>query len=88
MKVKHLIGVIGLGLVTSVGTTAQAQTIQEAIRTAINSHPEVSAAKHEVLAREQEIKGAKAGYLPLLMSLPDSAKKTLSLLRPANKTSA
>ncbi|WP_299768681.1 TolC family outer membrane protein [uncultured Pseudoteredinibacter sp.] len=64
MKVKHLIGVIGLGLVTSVGTTAQAQTIQEAIRTAINSHPEVSAAKHEVLAREQEIKGAKAGYLP------------------------
>lgn len=64
MKVKHLIGMIGLGVVSSMSLAAQAQTLQEAIRTAINSHPEVSAAKHEILAREQEIKGARAGYLP------------------------
>ncbi|GAA6152639.1 TolC family outer membrane protein [Pseudoteredinibacter isoporae] len=64
MKVKHLVGMIGLGVATSLSATIQAQTLQEAIRTSINSHPEVSAAKHEVLAREQEIKGARAGYLP------------------------
>lgn len=63
MKVKHLFTVIGLGISTA-SFQLQAQTLTEAIRTAIHSHPEVSAAANEVLARQQEIKGAKAGYLP------------------------
>ncbi|MCV6624796.1 MAG: TolC family protein, partial [Cellvibrionaceae bacterium] len=63
MNVKHLIGVIGLGVAT-LSPQLQAQPLQQAIRTAISTHPEVSAAANEVKAREQEIRGARAGYLP------------------------
>lgn len=54
-----IIGCIGVSAV-------QAEEFNQAIQGALNSHPEISAAKNQFLSREQEIKGAKAGYLPTL----------------------
>lgn len=52
-----IIGFVGVG-------AAYAEDFSQAIQGALNTHPEISAAKNQVLSREQEIKGAKAGYLP------------------------
>lgn len=66
MKVKHILGLISVGMATTFVSQLHAQTLTDAIRTAINTHPEVSAATNEVEARKQEIKGARSGYLPTL----------------------
>ena len=55
-----------IGLITGfLGATAvQAEEFNQALQKALNGHPEVNAAKNQLLSREQEIKRAKAGYLP------------------------
>lgn len=67
MKNKLKLGVTILGLGVAVqAATLQATSLQETIATAIASHPEVHAAKNQVLSREQEVRQAKSGYLPTL----------------------
>ncbi|GAA6154064.1 TolC family outer membrane protein [Pseudoteredinibacter isoporae] len=44
--------------------TVQAESFNQAVQAALDSHPEINAAKNQLSSREQEIKGAKAGYLP------------------------
>jgi outer membrane protein, adhesin transport system len=43
-----------------------ALTLQDAIKDMLANNPDVQAARQEMLAREHEIRGAKAGYLPKL----------------------
>lgn len=50
---------------TNVGVVG-ATSLKEAVGIALSSHPEVSAAKHQVLSRQQEVRQARAGYLPSL----------------------
>lgn len=54
---------VGLWLASS---SASALTIQDAIRDMLANNPDVQAARQEMLAREHEVRGAKAGYLPKL----------------------
>ncbi|MBB6521492.1 TolC family outer membrane protein [Pseudoteredinibacter isoporae] len=60
MKIRTIALLAGI-----VGTaTAQAEHFNQAVQAALDSHPEISAAKNQLLSREQEIKGARSGYLP------------------------
>lgn len=43
-----------------------ALTLQDAIKDTLTNNPDIQVARQEVLAREHEIRGAKAGYLPTL----------------------
>ena len=54
---------VGL-LLTSM--SASALTLQGVIKDMLANNPDVQAARQEMLAREHEIRGAKAGYLPTL----------------------
>ena len=45
---------------------AQAETVRDAVQHLINSNPDIRAAAHNRLAREQEVKQARAGYFPTL----------------------
>jgi adhesin transport system outer membrane protein len=55
--------VIGLWLAAS---PVSALTIEDAIKDMLAKNPNVQSARQEMLARENEIRGAKAGYLPTL----------------------
>lgn len=46
--------------------TPGAETLEEAVRTAIATHPDVLAAGYSRLARDQEVRKARAGYFPAL----------------------
>ncbi|MES2819820.1 MAG: TolC family outer membrane protein [Pseudomonadota bacterium] len=46
------------------GVHAQAQSLQEAIQQALNTHPEIQAGVNSRLAAEQQLKAARGGYLP------------------------
>ncbi len=65
----HLLGTakifVAVGLLSLVQNTS-ALTLQEAIEDMLANNPDVQAARQEMLAREHEVRGAKAGYLPTL----------------------
>lgn len=50
-------------LITSSG---YAETLQEAVRSVVERHPDVRSAAHNRLAREKEVVQARSGYLPQL----------------------
>lgn len=52
----------GLAFAPGVG----AETVQDAVKHLINSNPDVRAAAHNRLARDQEVKQARSGYFPTL----------------------
>lgn len=60
--------ILGVGVLVCSITAGNsvASSFQEAVKAALASHPEVSAAHNQMLSREQEIRLAKAGYLPTL----------------------
>lgn len=45
---------------------SSALTLAEVVEHALNTNPDLLAARQEVLARESEIRGARAGYLPTI----------------------
>ncbi len=57
---RHLI----LPLALSVSLAAQAETLSEAMQSALDVHPEVQSSVHARLAAEENMKGARGGYLP------------------------
>jgi adhesin transport system outer membrane protein len=63
LKVLRLVIPFGV-LVASL--PAHALTLQDAIKDMLANNPDVQVARQEMLAREHEIRGAKAGYLPTL----------------------
>jgi len=50
----------------SLPATAGAETLEEAVRTVLATHPDVLAAGYNRLARDQEVRQARAGYFPAL----------------------
>lgn len=53
-----------LPLVAALPFTAYAQSLQEAMRSALEVHPEIRAGVSARLAAEEELRAAKGGYLP------------------------
>ncbi len=56
--------ILGVGVLAS--TTVAAGTLENTIRTALASNPEVGVVKSDRLAVDQELRQARAGYLPSL----------------------
>ena len=46
------------------GSYIQAETLQEAIGTMLQTNPEVRSMAHNRLGRDQEVRQAKSGYMP------------------------
>jgi len=67
MKRGKLLGtaVLGVGILIG-GNTVQGETLKEAIETMIKSHPEVRSQAYNRLGRDEEVRQAKADYLPKL----------------------
>ena len=57
---------IGSIMLSVFSMTSNALTLQQAITGMLKDNPDVQEARREILAREHEIRGAKAGYLPTL----------------------
>ena len=53
-----------LPLFFAVSAAAHAQSLQEAMRSALDTHPEISAGVHARMAAEEQLRSAKGGYLP------------------------
>jgi len=70
INVRHLLKItqfiILCGIVMAVSFSANALTLQEAIKDTLANNPDVQEARQEMLVREHEIRGAKSGYLPTL----------------------
>ncbi len=60
----NLLGVLGITMFMS--SLASALTLTEVVEHTLKTNPDLLAARDRVLARESEIRGAKAGYLPTL----------------------
>ncbi len=71
-----------LGLLGSAG--AAALTLSEVVRHTLQTNPEVLAARHEFLSRGQEVRQAKAGYLPSLDLAAGIGRQTLESPSTAN----
>lgn len=59
------IGAAILGVVTVTGV-AQGETLREAVQSMVETHPDIRSVVYNRLARDQEIKQARAGYFPEL----------------------
>jgi len=53
-----------LPLAVALPFATQAQTLQEAMRSALEVHPEIRAGVNARLAAEEELRAAKGGYMP------------------------
>ncbi|MBU5637804.1 TolC family outer membrane protein [Geomonas sp. Red69] len=58
--------VLALGMFASAAGAAQAETLQDAVQYMLRSNPEVRANYYNKVAREKEVRQAKAGYLPTM----------------------
>lgn len=58
--------VLALGVFASGAGAAQAETLQDAVQYMLRSNPEVRAQYYNKVAREKEVRQAKAGYLPTM----------------------
>lgn len=65
MKQSALLSLVLLGGL-SIGTTCQAETIQDAVKTMVATNPDIRAAAHNRLGRDEEVRQARAGFLPSL----------------------
>lgn len=54
------------GALLANGSPTQAETLQEAIHQILQSHPEVRSVAYNRLGRDEEVRQARAGYLPTL----------------------
>lgn len=53
-----------LPFITVFSTATYAETIQEAIKSTLYTHPEVSASINSRFSAEHDLRAAKGGYLP------------------------
>lgn len=56
--------ILGVAICCLCSAASQANNFSTAVERALASHPEVSAANNQLLSRQQEVRAAKAGYLP------------------------
>ncbi len=66
MVAKKFWAILALTLMggATAGVAVQAETLQQAVKTMIESNPDVRSVAHNRLARDQEVRQAKAGYFP------------------------
>jgi len=58
--------VLAMGMLMTGTGVAQAETLQDAVRFMLQSNPDVRAQSYNRMAREKEVRQAKAGYLPTI----------------------
>ena len=56
--------IAALPLALAISVSAQAQTLTEAMQNALSVHPEIQSGINARLAVEEDMKAARAGYLP------------------------
>lgn len=68
MTTKKLSTILALTLLGGIALTpvSHSETIQEAVKTMLETHPDVLSAGHNRLGRDEEVRQAKAGYFPTL----------------------
>jgi adhesin transport system outer membrane protein len=64
--IKWTQGVLFTGVVLFSGGFSHAETLQEAVEEMLTSNPDVLTVKYNRLARDQEVRQARSGYLPQL----------------------
>ena len=62
---KFLVG-LAMGMLMTGTGVAQAETLQDAVRFMLQSNPDIRAQSYNRMAREKEVRQAKAGYLPTI----------------------
>jgi len=63
---KRLLFVFSSGIVVMSSSFVQAETLQDAVQYMLKSHPEIRAQSYNRMARDLEVRQAKAGYLPTI----------------------
>jgi adhesin transport system outer membrane protein len=58
--------VLAMGMLMTGTGVAQAETLQDAVRFMLQSNPDIRAQSYNRMAREKEVRQAKAGYLPTI----------------------
>ncbi len=68
MTAKKLSTILALTFLGGIALTpvSHSETIQDAVKTMIETHPDVLSAGHNRLGRDEEVRQAKAGYFPTL----------------------
>lgn len=68
MVLKKFCAILTLALMGGVaaGTVSHAETLQQAVKTMIETNPDVRSVAHNRLARDEEVRQAKANYFPTL----------------------
>ncbi|WP_319586397.1 TolC family outer membrane protein [uncultured Desulfobulbus sp.] len=68
MVLKRFCAILTLALAGGVvaGTVSHAETLQQAVKTMIETNPDVRSVAHNRLARDEEVRQAKANYFPTL----------------------
>ena len=68
MVLKKFCAILTLALMGGVaaGTVSHAETLQQAVQTMIETNPDVRSVAHNRLARDEEVRQAKANYFPTL----------------------
>jgi adhesin transport system outer membrane protein len=68
MKTKIICALLALALLPGLSCTAalHAETLHEAVKKIIATNPDIRAAGHNRLARDEEVRQARAGYFPTL----------------------
>ena len=65
MKISFkLLGIVVLGVLILGGNSVRGETIQDAVDSALKTHPEIKSTAYNRLARDQEVIQAKSGYYP------------------------
>lgn len=68
MTVKRFSALLALTLCSGLALcpASRAETLQDAVKTMLNTNPDVRSAAHNRLARDEEVRQARSGYLPTL----------------------
>ena len=68
MVLKKFCAILTLALMggVAVGTVSHAETLQQAVKTMIETNPDVRSVAHNRLARDEEVRQARANYFPTL----------------------
>lgn len=83
MRLMGIIGAAACGALLAMG--AHGLTLKEAVRHTLETNPEVQAARNEVRSRGQEIRQAKAGYLPTVDLAAGIGRETIEAPATGNE---
>ena len=61
-----LLALLAVGMLMTGSGVAQAETLQDAVRFMLQSNPDIRAQSYNRMARDKEVRQAKAGYLPTI----------------------